>query len=215
MDYFVVLYRSMLFYVLITIIYRFMGKREIGQLGIVDLIVSILIAELAAISIDNREESVFLSILPISLLAIIQIGISYISLKSPKIRNLFDGNPSVIINKGQLNFKEMVKQRYNLEDLLTQLREKQIKSIEDVDYAVLETSGKLSVFRRQSKKIGSYPLPLILDGVIDMDTLKQIKKNRLWLFNKLKNDGIELENIFYAFYKNNDLYIIQYENLRK
>lgn len=215
MDYFVVLYRSMLFYVLITIIYRFMGKREIGQLGIVDLIVSILIAELAAISIDNREESVFLSILPISLLAIIQIGISYISLKSPKIRNLFDGNPSVIINKGQLNFKEMVKQRYNLEDLLTQLREKQIKSIEDVDYAVLETSGKLSVFRRQNKKIGSYPLPLILDGVIDMDTLKQIKKNRLWLFNKLKNDGIELENIFYAFYKNNDLYIIQYEDLRK
>ena len=215
MDYFVVLYRSMLFYVLITIIYRFMGKREIGQLGIVDLIVSILIAELAAISIDNREESVFLSILPISLIAIIQIGISYISLKSPKIRNLFDGNPSVIINKGQLNFKEMVKQRYNLEDLLTQLREKQIKSIEDVDYAVLETSGKLSVFRRQSKKIGSYPLPLILDGVIDMDTLKQIKKNRLWLFNKLKNDGIELENIFYAFYKNNDLYIIQYEDLRK
>ena len=210
MDYFVVLYRSMLFYVLITIIYRFMGKREIGQLGIVDLIVSILIAELAAISIDNREESVFLSILPISLLAI-----TYISLKSPKIRNLFDGNPSVIINKGQLNFKEMVKQRYNLEDLLTQLREKQIKSIEDVDYAVLETSGKLSVFRRQNKKIGSYPLPLILDGVIDMDTLKQIKKNRLWLFNKLKNDGIELENIFYAFYKNNDLYIIQYEDLRK
>lgn len=215
MDYFVVLYRSMLFYVLITIIYRFMGKREIGQLGIVDLIVSILIAELAAISIDNREESVFLSILPILLLAVIQIGISYISLKSPKIRNLFDGNPSVIINKGQLNFKEMVKQRYNLEDLLTQLREKQIKSIEDVDYAVLETSGKLSVFRSQNKKIGSYPLPLILDGVIDMDTLKQIKKNRLWLFNKLKNDGIELENIFYAFYKNNDLYIIQYEDLRK
>lgn len=215
MDYLIVLSRTLLFYIIITIIYRFMGKREIGQLGIVDLIVSILIAELAAISIDNREESVFLSILPISLLAVIQIGISYISLKSPKIRNLFDGNPSVIINKGQLNFKEMVKQRYNLEDLLTQLREKQIKSIEDVDYAVLETSGKLSVFRRQSKKIGSYPLPLILDGVIDMDTLKQIKKNRLWLFNKLKNDGIELENIFYAFYKNNDLYIIQYEDLRK
>lgn len=215
MDYFVVLYRSVLFYILITIIYRFMGKREIGQLGIVDLIVSILIAELAAISIDNREESVFLSILPILLLAIIQIGISYISLKSPKIRNLFDGNPSVIINKGQLNFKEMVKQRYNLEDLLTQLREKQIKSIEDVDYAVLETSGKLSVFRRQNKNVGSYPLPLILDGVIDMDTLKQIKKNRLWLFNKLKSDDIELENIFYAFYKNNDLYIIQYEDLRR
>ena len=82
MDYLIVLSRTLLFYIIITIIYRFMGKREIGQLGIVDLIVSILIAELAAISIDNREESVFLSILPIVLLVVIQEGMSYISLKS-------------------------------------------------------------------------------------------------------------------------------------
>lgn len=106
MDYLIVLSRTLLFYIIITIIYRFMGKREIGQLGIVDLIVSILIAELAAISIDNREESVFLSILPIVLLVVIQVGMSYISLKSSKIRNAFDGNPSVIINNGRLNFNE-------------------------------------------------------------------------------------------------------------
>ena len=152
MDYLIVLSRTLLFYIIITIIYRFMGKREIGQLGIVDLIVSILIAELAAISIDNREESVFLSILPIVLLVVIQVGMSYISLKSSKIRNAFDGNPSVIINNGRLNFNEMVRQRYNLEDLLTQLRDKNIRSIEEVDYAVLETSGKLSVFRKEKER---------------------------------------------------------------
>ena len=82
MDYLIVLSRTLLVYIIIKIIYRFMGKREIGQLGIVDLIVSILIAELAAISIDNREESVFLSILPIVLLVVIQVGMSYISIKS-------------------------------------------------------------------------------------------------------------------------------------
>ena len=167
MDYIIVLYRTLVFYIIITIIYRFMGKREIGQLGIIDLIVSILIAELAAISIDNRQESIFLSIVPIIALTIIQIFLAYLSLKNSKIRNVFDGTTSVMINKGQINFKEMIKQRYNLDDLLTQLREKHIRSIEEVDYAILETSGKLSIFKKDSNLFGEYPLPLILDSVID------------------------------------------------
>jgi len=215
MDYFIVLYRTFLFYVIITVIYRFMGKREIGQLGIVDLIVSILIAELAAISIDKREESIFLSIVPILLLVAIQVIMSFISLKSAKVRNIFDGNPSVIINGGKLNFKEMVKQRYNLEDLLTQLREHHIRSIEEVDYAVLETSGKLSVFNKDSKCYGQYPLPLILDGVIDDDTLRQIKKDYRWVKGVLKREKVNLEDVFYAFYCDNKLYIIKNDDLRK
>ena len=215
MDYFIILYRTLIFYAIITVIYRFMGKREIGQLGIVDLIVSILIAELAAISIDNREESIFLSIVPIAVLVIIQIGMSFISLKSSKIRNLFDGNPSVIINNGKLNFQEMIKQRYNLEDLLTQLREKHIRSIEEVDFAVLETSGKLSVFKKDSKLVGEYPLPLILDGIIDDDTLRQIKKKRSWVLDLLEKDKVKLEEVFYAFYRKDKLYIIKDSDLRK
>lgn len=154
MEYITVITRTILFYILITVVYRFMGKREIGELGIVDLIVSILIAELAAISIDNLEDSVFLSIIPILLLVGIQMGMAQISLKNSKIRNVFDGEPSVMINRGKVNFQEMVNQRYNLDDLLTQLREKGIKSIEEVDYAILETSGKLSVFPKEKVKIG-------------------------------------------------------------
>ena len=210
MDYFVVIYRTLLFYVIITIIYRFMGKREVGQLGIVDLIVSILIAELAAISIDNRSESVFLSIVPIVILVLIEIGIAYFSLKNPKIRNLFDGSPSIIINSGVINFKEMVKQRYNLDDLLTQLRENGISSIEDVNYAVLETSGKLSVFKKDERN-SDYPMPVILDGVINDLTLKQIRKNRNWVYNKLENENVNLNSVFYAFYRKNRLYIIKNE----
>jgi len=76
-----VLYRTFIFYVIITILYRFMGKREVGQLGIVDLIVSILIAELAAMAIENRNDSIFLSIVPIVTLVLIQVGMSYLSLK--------------------------------------------------------------------------------------------------------------------------------------
>jgi uncharacterized membrane protein YcaP (DUF421 family) len=192
-----------------------MGKREIGQLGMVDLIVSILIAELAAMAIENRQESLFISLFPIILLVVIQVGLSYVSLKNSKIRNIFDGNPSVIINRGRINFKEMVKQRYNIDDLLTQLREKQIRTIEEVDYAVLETSGKLSVFKKDSKLFGEYPMPLILDGEIDYDTLRQINKTEEWLETNLKNENVSLSDIFYAFYRRKKLFIIKDSELRK
>jgi len=215
MDYVIVLERTVLFYVIITLLYRFMGKREIGQLGIVDLIVSILIAELAAISIDNREESIFLSIIPIIVLGLIQIVMSYISLKHAKIRDAFDGTPSVMINRGVVNFKEMVRQRYNIDDLLTQLREQHVRTIEEVDYAILESSGKLSVFKKRDNKFGDYPLPLILDGEVQQDTLVQIKKNEKWIEKTLKEEGLKIEDVFYAFYKNKGLYLIKHSDLDK
>ncbi len=215
MDFLIVLERTILFYVIITLLYRFMGKREVGQLGIVDLIVSILIAELAAMSIDNRDENIFLSIIPIIVLVAIQIGMSYISLKNAKVRDAFDGTPSVMINRGIVNFKEMVRQRYNIDDLLTQLREQGIRSIEEVDYAILESSGKLSVFTKHNGRFGDYPLPLILDGVIQPETLTQIKKTENWINQTLKDEHVELENVFYAFYKDKSLYVIKQSDLDK
>ena len=215
MDYLIVLERTILFYIIITVLYRFMGKREVGQLGIVDLIVSILIAELAAISIDNRTESIFLSIIPIVVLVLIQMGMTYYSLKNQKVRDAFDGTPSVMINRGLINFKEMVKQRYNIDDLLTQLREQHVKSIEEVDYAILETSGKLSVFKKKDNRFGDYPLPLILDGKIQEDTLKQIQKNEKWLQKTLTEEKVNIEDIFYAFYQEKNIFIIKKEDLEK
>ena len=214
-DYLIVLERTVLFYIVITVIYRFMGKREVGQLGIVDLIVSILIAELAAMSIDKRMDNILLSLIPMLALVLIQVLVSFLSLKSSTLRNFFDGKPSVIINRGVVNFKEMVKQRYNLDDLLIQLREKNVRTIEEVDYAVLETSGKLSVFKKKDNKYGDYPMPLILDGEIEKDTLKDLKKDKKWLNKIIKDKNIELKDIFYAFYKNKDLYIIKDSELKK
>ena len=143
MKYLIVLFRSLFFYILVTIFYRVMGKREIGELSIMDFIVSIFIAEMIAISIENYNKSIFLSLLPILLLVVIQISISYISMKNNTIRHLIDGKPSVIISKGKVNFKEMKSLRYNLDDLLMQLRVNSIKSIEEVDYAVLESKRNL------------------------------------------------------------------------
>lgn len=214
MKYFLVLGKSLLFYVLITIVYRIMGKREIGELSIMDLIVSIFIAELAAISIDNVEENVFLSIIPIGVLVILQIVSAKASFKSEKVRSVIDGNPSVIINRGKINFDEMLKQRYNLDDLLTQLRAKSIKSIEEVDYAILETSGKLSVFKSSEDKNHTYPLPVIIDGKVQEDVLIQIKKSREWLEENLEKEDYLLEDIFYGFYRDKRLFLIRNENIK-
>lgn len=213
MEYVNIVVRTTLFYFIITIVYRFMGKREVAQLSIFDLTVSILIAELAAMSIEKSDESIFLTLIPIIILVIIQMLMSYISMKKPKIRNLLDGEPSVIINKGVINFKEMVRQRYNLDDLLTQLREKQIRSIEEVDYAVLETSGNLSVFYRKDNEYGNYPFPLILDGAIQEETLNALRKTENWVKKMLKERRIKLEEVFYAFYKGKNVFIIKKDSL--
>lgn len=209
MKYIIVLFRSMFFYILTTIFYRIMGKREIGELSIMDFIVSIFIAEMIAISIENYNKSIFLSLIPIILLVIIQISISYLSMKNNNIRHLIDGEPSVIINKGKINFKEMKKIRYNLDDLLMQLRINSIKSIEEVDYAVLESNGKLSIFKKNDDPNREYPMPLIIDGKLDIDVLNKIDKSRNWIEKEFKRNNINIENVFYCFYKNNKLYIIE------
>ena len=103
----------------------------------------------------------------------------------------------------------MIKQRYNLEDLLTQLRAKEVKSIEEVEYAILETSGKLSVFTKDANNSGPYPLPLILDGKIQEMTLKRIRRKEKWLYELLETKKVKLDDVFYAFYKDNQLFIIK------
>lgn len=209
MKYIVISFRSFFFYVLIAVVYRIMGKREIGELSIMDFIVSIYIAELVAISIENYDKSIFISIIPIIILVILELVTSYLSMKSKKIRDIIDGSPSVIIENGKINFEEMTRQRYNLDDLLSQLRDNSIKSIEDVEYAILETSGKLSIFKKEEDKSNVYPLPIILDGVVEKDVLIKINKDYNWLYKELKKQNLDVKDIFYSFYKDNNLFIIE------
>ena len=206
--------RTLFFYFFVTFAYRIMGKREVGQLGIVDLIVSILIAELVAISIENVDKSIMLTIAPISLLVVIEVALAYLSTKSRWFRQVFTSKPAVIINHGVINYKEMIKQRYSLDDLLVSLRQASIKSIEDVEYAFLESNGKLSIFKYNLFKTDSaYPAPIIVDGVIQENTLKNIRKNKIWIKLYLRKQNINLEDIFYAFYKNGKIYTILKSNV--
>ena len=177
--------------------------------SIIDLIISILIAELAAISIEQYDSSIMISIVPILCLVIIEVLFGYIGLKSSKFKKIIEGSPVVIIKNGKLNFDAMRKLRYGLDDLISQLREQGIKSIEEVNYAVIENNGKLSIFQNETE----YPLPIIMDGEIDYEVLKDMNKDENWVYNILKKKNIKLENVFYAFYTKNKTYIIKKDEL--
>lgn len=208
----IVIIRTIFFYLFIFLIYRIMGKREVGQLSITDLVVSLLIAELTVISIEDYEKSMLYSLIPIIVLVLLQCILSYLSLKKPKFRIFLEGNPSVIIKGGKINYNEMLKQRYNLDDLLVQLRDKGYRSIEEVEYAILESSGTLSVFPYETGK-SPLPLPLILDGDIQEDTIKHLKKDKKWVYNFLDKKDIKLEDVFFAFYKDRNIFIINNDDL--
>ena len=207
--YFSIVFKTVLLYFFIVVVYRVMGKKEIGKLSIIDLIVSILIAELAAISIEQYDSSIFISIVPILCLVLIEIFFSYLGLKSSMFRSLIEGKPVVIIKNGRIDFSAMKRLRYSLDDLVSQLREQSVKSIDEVSYAVLENNGKLSVFKNGN----DYPLPIIMDGKIDMNVLHDLNKDVDWINSILSSNNILLEDVFYAFYSKKKTYIIKKDDL--
>ena len=208
-----ILFRTIFFYFSIIFLYRIMGKREIGELGIIDLIVSILMAELVAISIENLEQSLLLTILPLIVLGGLEVLLAFISTKSRHFRLFMDGKPSLIVCRGKINYHEMIKQRYSMDDLLLSLRMNGIKNIMEVEYAFLENNGVLSVFKYNNKEKYNYPMPLILDGVVDKETLNYINKSNEWLKNELSKKRLLLNDVFYAFYNNQKIYIIKKDEL--
>lgn len=208
MNLMIVVFKTLFIYVLVAIIFRVMGKREVGQLGTFDLVVFILIAELVALALEHKD-GFLINLVPVIILVLLQIVISKMSLKSVKFRNFVDGKPVIIIKNGIVNFKNMVEQRYTLDDLLLQLREKDVRSLDEVDYAILETNGKLSVFKKDDKDKKTYPLPIILDGKVEFDNLYAIGKTKTWLLNTLIEKNISANDVFYTFTKNGELYIIR------
>ena len=200
-----VTFRTIFFYFFIIVVFRLMGKREIGELSLMDLVVSLLIAELVAISIENYDESMLLTIIPIVILLVFEIIFGVLSVKSEKFRILVDGKPSLIINKGKINKTEMKKQRYSLDDLMLELRNNNIEDLTQVKFAILENNGRLNIYKNDTSDI---PFPLILDGCVQKDTLNYINKDLDWLIDNLDNKNLNIEDIFYAFYKDNKVYVI-------
>lgn len=197
-------------YFAILIIFRLMGKREIGELSVLDLVVFIMIGEMAVVAIENHSEPVVNTLLPMVVLLGIQIALALFSLRSNRIRKLIDGKPSILISKGKIDEKEMRKQRYNFDDLLMQLRSKDIDNIADVEFAILETSGQLSVVKKSKNKNkpASYTEPLIVGGEIQQNNLKKSNKTEAWLRSELQKRGYgDISRISFCSYQDGEFYI--------
>jgi len=191
-----------------------MGKREIGQLSVVDFVVSIMIAEIAVISIEDPNKPLMVTIVPIAILMVVQYGLAYISLKSQGLRQIVDGEPITIIKNGQVDEEVMRKQRYNFDDLLMQLREKNVRSIQDVEFAILEPNGELSVFKKVTEPFGNhksdhFPIPLIIDGKIQEENVEAIDKTPFWLRQELRKIGFrDIKNISYCVLDHNGTFFV-------
>lgn len=208
----VILLRTTASYALLVILMKFMGKREVGQLSLFDLLILLSIVDIMVLGIENFEKNFFFSLLPMILLAIIQRLIALIALYVPFIRRLLDGTETLVIKKGKIQVDAMKKQRYNMEDLLLQLRQKDIRSIEEVEYALLETNGRLSVFTYTENKDNIFPLPLVISGDINQNNLKILGKGEEWLKKELHDLQVDdIKNVFCAIYQNGKVQIISSE----
>lgn len=204
MDYFLIAGRTILVYIIVLLVFRFMGKREVGELSLLDLVVYVLIAEVAALALDDLKRPFTLAIVPIGLLFLIQYMNALFILKNKPLRDAVDGDPTMVIRNGFILEEEMRKQHYNLDDLFQQLREQGISSVQSIQYAFLEQSGKLSVFQKDRPFI----LPLIVDGYIDKKHLKLIQKDTDWLIEQLTAQRIyDVKQVFYACYENEKLFV--------
>lgn len=207
MELLTIIIKTCIGYLTLILIMRFMGKREIGQLNLFDLVILLTIVDLLVVGIENYEKSFLLWIVPIILLGVIQKIIAILLLKCSFFRSFIDGRESLIINKGQVITKNMKKNNYNFDDLFVQLRLKDIKSIDEVEYAILETNGELSVFTKD-KTNGFFPIPLIISGSINIDALKEVGKDKDWLIERLKEKGYtNYKKIKLVMFKENDIII--------
>jgi len=149
-DFIIAISRTLFIYFFILLVMRIMGKREIAKLSIFDLIVFIIVAEVAAVGIEDVSKPLLQVLIPISIVMLLQMLLSYLTMKKDKLRDLIEGKPSLIIENGKINDREMQRQKYDISDLIMQLHEQNVKNVADVEFAILETSGKLSVFTKNN-----------------------------------------------------------------
>lgn len=207
----VVFFRALILYVLVVIVMRIMGKRQIGQLQPFEFVITIMLAELAAVPMQNTGIPLINGIIPILTLLTAQLAFSFATLKSERLRGIICGKPSVFIEGGKIVEKELERQNYNINDLMEQLRSKNFPNIADVEFAILETSGQLSVIPKAQKRpvapqdlnlnteYEGLPTSLIIDGHILAKNVHSLGLDEQWLIEELNVLGLnDIKNILYA-----------------
>ncbi len=203
--------RTIILYLLVVIAIRLMGKAELSELQPYEMVIIIMIAELASLPMETVEMPFINGVTAIFTLVFLQIIISFITLKSETARALICGRPAILIEKGQIIEKELKELRINVNDLVEQLRIKSYANLDDVEFAILETNGELSVIPKSSKRPltpsdmnlhvpqEDLPISLIIDGKINQKNLNKTSVDINWLYRELKEKRIkDLDDVLYA-----------------
>lgn len=197
----IIFFRAIVLYILVLIVMRLMGKREIGQLQPFELAIAIMIADLASIPMTDTGVPISNGIVPILGLLVMHLLISIINLKSMKAREIICGKPRILIYRGKIDENALKKERFTLNELQERLRDKNIVNIFDVEYAILETSGQISVIEKSNKRYTipedfgitpeyeGIPYDLVVDGKVMTKNLKKLKKDYKWLESEVLKFG--------------------------
>lgn len=198
--------RVSIIYILVLVVMRIMGKREISQMQPFELVIAIMIADLASVPMSDTGIPIFNGIIPILALLLFQLIISIINLKSIKLRQIICGKPQILIYRGKIDEKALKKEKITINELQERLRQNNIFTLGDVEYAILETSGEISVIQKPEKRntipedfnitpeYEGIPYDLIIDGRIMYDNLKKIGKDEIWLKKQVDKFKINPEN---------------------
>lgn len=208
----VLMIRTIILYATVIISLRIMGKRQLGELQPSELVVAIMISDLAAVPMQAIDIPILSGIIPVLTLVVAEVFISYMGLKSKRVRRIITGEPSIVIYNGHINENELRKLRFNINDLLEELRINSCHDISDVAVAIVETSGKLTVISKdkarsvtvEDMKISNprhdgLPFTLISDGKLNENELTRSGKDMKWLTEQLKQHGMsEIKQVFIA-----------------
>ena len=177
-----------------------MGKREMSQVSIFDLVIFLIMSELFSLALNDIDSSILHFVIPVIIIVILELVSAFISMKSIKVRNFLEGKVSFIIYKGEIDYLEMKKNRFNISDLMLQLRNKDIQSPIEVEFAILEGNGILNVIKKKDLLV-EYPDPLIIDGKVNDEALKKLSLNENFLYSELsKLNYTSPSQIFFAQY---------------
>lgn len=185
----IVAIRAVILYIILLIAMRIMGKGDLGELQPFDLVVSLMLAELAVMPMEDLDAPLLNGFMATAVIMFLQCLLSYVSLKSNSIRKIINGTPTIIFDHGKFNIKDMNRLRVDMSDILSQIRLKGYYNFEDIDYVIMETNGDVSVVAPDSqsgKRCKRLPIAVILDGQIMYDNLNKYNISRESLDENLK-----------------------------
>ncbi len=204
-----ILLRTVLVYVLLIATMRLMGKRQLGELEVSELVTTLLVSEIASLPIVDKNIPLAYAVIPLVTVLTLEVALSMVLIKFPKLKGMASARPSVLIRRGKLDQKEMRRIRISLDELISEVRQAGVASLADVDYAILEQNGKISILTRKeaqppsAKDMQLSPAEsgivhvLIEDGCIDRYNLELMQLDDAWLSRVLAQKGLRAEEVFF------------------